>query len=198
MVIYSFLPSLIQMARMKLTARRNVRAPPRRISLPTEFHNDGQNAGYFRRTLQTVLLALGSGEPPLFIKTLRLLRENLYLWCVRLVIYERPTTDRICRFCQVIEAATPRWTFEAVMREAAREGLAILWHEADEQMVHSQFHHLLSRAKEGTEAMILPPGGHGHMGCFTDQVKVTRALVRDLDEAIKEVKLLGEHEEESS
>jgi hypothetical protein len=107
-------------------------------------------------------------------------------------------TDLICRFRQVIEAAALRWTFEAVMREAAREGLAILWHEADEQMVHSQFHHLLSRAKEGTEAMILPAGSHDHMGCFTVQVKVTRALVRDLDEAIKEVKLLGEHEEESS
>jgi hypothetical protein len=36
------------------------------------------------------------------------------------------------------------------------------------------------------------------MGCFTDQVKLIRALVQDLDEAIKEVKLLGEHEEESS
>jgi hypothetical protein len=29
-------------------------------------------------------------------------------------------------------------------------------------------------------------------------VKLTHALVRDLDEAIKEVKLLGEHEEELS
>jgi hypothetical protein len=46
--------------------------------------------------------------------------------------------------------------------------------------------------------MILPAGGHDHMGCFTDQVKLTHALVRDLDEAIREVKLLGEHEEESS
>jgi hypothetical protein len=36
------------------------------------------------------------------------------------------------------------------------------------------------------------------MGCFTNQVKLTRALVRDLDEVIKEVKLLGENEEESS
>jgi hypothetical protein len=36
------------------------------------------------------------------------------------------------------------------------------------------------------------------MGCFTDQVKLTHALVRNLDEAVKEVKLLGEHEEESS
>jgi hypothetical protein len=41
-------------------------------------------------------------------------------------------------------------------------------------------------------------GDHDHIGCFTDQVKLTRALVQDLDEAIKEVKLLGEHEEELS
>jgi hypothetical protein len=46
--------------------------------------------------------------------------------------------------------------------------------------------------------VILPAGGHDRMGCFTDQVKLTHALVRDLYEAIKEVKLLGEHEEESS
>jgi hypothetical protein len=46
------------------------------------------------------------------------------------------------------------------------------------------------------EAEVLPAGDHARIGCFTDQVKLTRALVRDLDEAIKEVKLLGEHEEE--
>jgi hypothetical protein len=84
------------------------------------------------------------------------------------------------------------------MREAAREALVVLCHEADEQMAHSQYCHFLSRAKEGAEAVILPAGGHDHMGCFTDQVKLTRALVRNLDEAVKEVKLLGEHEEESS
>jgi hypothetical protein len=63
------------------------------------------------------------------------------------------------------------------MREAAREALAVLRHEADEQMAHSQYRHFLSRAKEGAEAMILLAGGHNHMGCFTDQVKLTRALV---------------------
>jgi hypothetical protein len=46
--------------------------------------------------------------------------------------------------------------------------------------------------------VILPAGGHDGMGCFTDQVKLTCALVQDLNEAIKEVKLLGEHEEELS
>jgi hypothetical protein len=46
--------------------------------------------------------------------------------------------------------------------------------------------------------VVLPAGDHDRMGCFTDQVKLTRALVRDLDEAVKEVKHLGEHEDESS
>jgi DNA repair exonuclease SbcCD ATPase subunit len=68
----------------------------------------------------------------------------------------------------------------------------------DEQMAHSQYRHFPSQAEEGAEALILPAGGHDRMGCFTDQVKLTRALVQDLDEAVKEVKLLGEHEEESS
>jgi hypothetical protein len=36
------------------------------------------------------------------------------------------------------------------------------------------------------------------MGCFTDQVKLTHALVQNLDGAVKEVKLLGEYEVESS
>jgi predicted nuclease with TOPRIM domain len=45
--------------------------------------------------------------------------------------------------------------------------------------------------------VVLPAGDHNRMGCFTDQVKLTHALIQDLDEAIKEVKLLGEHEEES-
>jgi hypothetical protein len=46
--------------------------------------------------------------------------------------------------------------------------------------------------------VVLPARDHDCMGCFTHQVKLTRAWVRDLDEAIKVVKLLGEHEEESS
>jgi hypothetical protein len=45
---------------------------------------------------------------------------------------------------------------------------------------------------------VMPAGDRDHIGCFTDQVKLTRALVRDLDEAVKEVNLLGEHEDESS
>jgi hypothetical protein len=44
----------------------------------------------------------------------------------------------------------------------------------------------------------MPTGDRDHNGCFVDQVKLTRALVRDLYEAIKEVNLLGEHEEVSS
>jgi hypothetical protein len=46
--------------------------------------------------------------------------------------------------------------------------------------------------------VILPAGDHDHMGWFTDQLKLTHALVQDLNEVVKEVKLLGEHEEELS
>jgi hypothetical protein len=65
-------------------------------------------------------------------------------------------------------------------------------------MIHSQYRHFLSQAVEGAEVVVLPARDHDRMGCFTDHVKLTHALVRDLDEAIKEIKLLGEHEEESS
>jgi hypothetical protein len=123
---------------------------------------------------------------------------KLVLWRVRVVIYERPMTDRIRCICQVVEAPAPRWTFGAGMREAAHGALAILRHEADKQMVHSQYRHFPSQAEEGAKAVILLTGGHDRMGCFIDQVKLTHALVQDLNEAIKEVKLLGEHESESS
>jgi hypothetical protein len=63
------------------------------------------------------ILALGYSEPSLFVGTLRF---------VRVIIYERPTTDHICHIRQVIEASTSRWMFEGGMREAAREALAIL------------------------------------------------------------------------
>jgi hypothetical protein len=162
---------------MKLTTRKHVRTPPHRNVVPTESRSDGQNVGYLPKTLRTVLLALGSSEPPLFIKTPRLLHGNSYLWCVCVVIYERPMTDRIYRICQVVEAPTPRWTFKAGMREATREALVVLRYEANEQMMHLQYHFFLSRFEEGAEAVVLPAGDHDCMGCFSDQVKLTRALV---------------------
>jgi hypothetical protein len=83
------------------------------------------------------------------------------------------------------------------MREVAREALAVLRHEVDERMVQLQYRHFPRQAEEGVKVVVLPAGDHDHMGCFTDQVKLTRALVHDLYKAIKEVKLLGEHEESS-
>jgi hypothetical protein len=94
--------------------------------MPTESHSDGQCAGYYPRTLQTLLLALVYSEPPLFVGTPRLLRGNSYLWCVHMIIYERPMTDHIHHIRHVVEASTPRWTFEGGMREAAQEALALL------------------------------------------------------------------------
>jgi hypothetical protein len=44
----------------------------------------------------------------------------------------------------------------------------------------------------------MPTRDRDHIGCFADQVKLTRALVRDLDRSVTEVDLLAGHEEESS
>jgi hypothetical protein len=134
------------MARVKLTARKHFRIPPHRNVAPMESHSDGQNAGYFSRTLRTVLQALGYSEPPLFVGVPRLLRGNLYLWHVRVIIYERPMIDRIRRICHMVEATTPWWTCEGGMREATREALALLRHEAEEQMQQSQYRHFPSHA----------------------------------------------------
>jgi vacuolar-type H+-ATPase subunit I/STV1 len=46
--------------------------------------------------------------------------------------------------------------------------------------------------------VVMPMRDRDHIRCFADEVKLTRALVRDLDVAVKEVNLLGEPEEESS
>jgi hypothetical protein len=142
-----------------------------------ESHSDGQGVGYFLRTLWTVLLVLGSSEPSLVIRTLSLPHGNSYLWRVRVVIYERPTINRIHHIRQVVEPPAPRWTFEAGMREAAHESLPVPQHEADERMAHSQYCHFPSRAEEGADAVILPTRGRDRMGCFTEQVKLTHALV---------------------
>jgi hypothetical protein len=111
------------MTRAKLTARKHVRAPLCRNVVPTDSHNDGQNARYFPMTLRTMLLTLGYSEPPLFIGVPRLLRGNSYLWRVCVIIYERSTIDHIHRIHHVVEATTPRWTFEGGMREIVREAL---------------------------------------------------------------------------
>jgi hypothetical protein len=161
------------MTRVKLTARKHIHAPPRRNVVPTKSHSDGQNAGYFPGTLWAVLLALGYSEPLLFVGVPRLLHGNSYLWHVRVIIYERPMTNHIHRVYHMVEATTPRWTFEGGMREAAREALALLRHEVEEQMEQSQYCHFPSHAREGDEAVAMPAGDRDHIGCFTDQVKLT-------------------------
>jgi hypothetical protein len=65
-------------------------------------------------------------------------------------------------------------------------------------MEQLQYFDFPSRAREGAEAVVMPAGDRDHIGCFANQVKLTQALVRDLNEAIKEINLLGEHEEDSS
>jgi hypothetical protein len=53
-------------------------------------------------------------------------------------------TGHIRRIRHMVEATTPRWTFEGGLREVAQEALALLRYEAKEQMEQSQYHHFPS------------------------------------------------------
>jgi hypothetical protein len=103
------------------------------------------------------------------------------------VLYEKSTIDRIHRTCQVIEVAAPRMSFEARICDAAHQALAALCHEEDNQMEHSQYRHFPSRAHEGVYTVVLPVGDCDHVGCLSDQVKLTCALNEVLDQAIKNI-----------
>jgi hypothetical protein len=112
--------------------------------MPTDSHNDGRRASYLLRTLQTLHLSLGFDKPTLFVGTPRLFCGNSYLWHVRVIIYERHMTGRICLIRLLIEASTLRSMFEGGMKDDAQEALAILRHEEDDQMEHSQYRHFPS------------------------------------------------------
>jgi HPt (histidine-containing phosphotransfer) domain-containing protein len=46
--------------------------------------------------------------------------------------------------------------------------------------------------------VVLPIEGHDRVGCLPDLVKLTQALTKDLDEAVKEIHQLVNHGEEAS
>jgi septal ring factor EnvC (AmiA/AmiB activator) len=65
-------------------------------------------------------------------------------------------------------------------------------------MEHSQYPHFPSRVCEGVDDVVLPAEDRDCIRCFANQVKLTRALFLDLDEAVKEIQQLGNHGEEAS
>jgi DNA repair ATPase RecN len=107
-------------------------------------------------------------------------------------------TNRIRRIYQVIEVAALRWTFEVRILDAARQALVALHHEEDDQMENSQYRHFISQAYEEVDVVVLPAGGHDHVGCLSDQVKLTRALNEELDQAMKDIHQFSDQEVEVS
>jgi hypothetical protein len=116
----------------KLTARMHVRAPPRQNVVPTESHSNGQRAGYLPKTLQTLLLALGYGKAPLFIRTPRLIHGELI---------------PMARTCgDIREVYDQSYLPHPPGGRGFRTEVDVLRHEEDDQMEHLQYHRFLSHA----------------------------------------------------
>jgi hypothetical protein len=124
----------------KLTIRKH--EPPQCNIVPTESHSDGQHDGFFPRALWALLSSLGFGEPPLFVGTPRLLCGNFsrsYL--------PHPSGGRSFRTEVDVRGRHERCCIEA---------LAILRHEEDDQMEHSQYCHFPSHTRERPEVVVMP------------------------------------------
>jgi hypothetical protein len=185
------------MARGRLTACKHVRMPPPRRERLQESYSDGRHVGYFPRTLGELLRSLGYHAALLYVGMSTLLRGSTFVWNVHVVLYERATTDRIRRTSQIHEATAPRATFEAGIRDAARQALTVLHHKEDDTMDHSQFRHFPSRPYGGSNTVVLPAGHGDPVGCLHEQVCLIRAMDGELDQAMFEVQRLCEQEREA-
>jgi hypothetical protein len=144
MVMYSCLHSIFYMIHGKLTARKHVHVSPRRNQEPSESYSDGQCASYFSRTLRKILRSLGYNEASLFIGTPPLLHRTTYIWNVRVVLYEKATTDHISCTRQVHGVVTPMTTPETGMWDATRQAMVVLCHEEEDPVEHTQCRHFRS------------------------------------------------------
>jgi hypothetical protein len=144
-----------------------------------------------------LLRSPGYDEAPLYIGTLTLFYGSTYIWNVRVVLYEKATTDCICHTHQVHEAATPRAKFEADIWDAACQTFAIFCHEEDDPMEHTQYHHFLSRPHGGSNIVVLPARLNDPVGCLHDQVHLTCTMNEELDQAMFEICCLYEQEREA-
>jgi hypothetical protein len=59
-------------------------------------------------------------------------------------------------------------------------------------MEHSEYCHFASRAHEGVDIVIRPIEDHDYVGCLLDQVRLTRALNEELDQATWEIRQFGD------
>jgi hypothetical protein len=141
-----------------------------------------------------LLRSPGYDEAPLYIGTLTLFYGSTYIWNVRVVLYEKATTDCICHTHQVHEAATPRAKFEADIWDAACQTFAILRHEEDDPMEHTQYRHFLSRPHGGSNLVVLPTRHNDPVGCLHEQVHLTCTMNEELDQAMSEIPCLCEQE----
>ena len=153
------------MARSRLTARKRVLVPPQRIQPGANWasqpviraESNGLHAGYFPLTLKKLLSGLGYHDAPTYFGKRMPLRYHGYIWRVWVETYEQPTSNHTRIVRKTYYASSARATFEDGIRDAAREALARIRYEMDEELDHQQYAHFPMKAHEGSDAYVLHP-----------------------------------------
>ena len=192
------------MARCKITPRKRVVVRPPQIpeginwaiQPVLEAHSSGLHAGYFPKTLWYLLQGLGYHDAPLYIGTRTPLRGRGYMWRVHVILYEKATDDGMRRTRRIHYATAPRATFDAGIRDAARQALAVLRFEMDSSLRVSQFAHFPRRASGSLEVAVLPAASTDTADRLREQVCLTTALDRELTMALDEIEELHARNDE--
>jgi hypothetical protein len=115
---------------------------------------------------------------------------------MHVVLYEKPTTDRICPNCRIHHASTPWATFDAGIWDAAQQALMALRSEKAQTLRGSKFCHFLSKLVGSSEVYVHFNVHDNPSGCLKEQVHLTKAMDHALAEAIQEIEDLHKHYEE--
>ena len=150
------------MARGKLTARKRALVPPPVIPRGVHWaaqpvikaHSSGLHAGYLPNALEYMLRGLGYDDTPIYFGERTPLRHSGYAWRVRVVIFKKPEEEYVSIERATYYAPAPRATFEDGIRDAAREALARIRQEMDEELRHTQYAHLPMKAHEDARTVV--------------------------------------------
>jgi hypothetical protein len=149
-------------------------------------HNNGKNARYFPRTLKWMLSVFGCHDAPFYFGKQTPLQSRGYMWEVHVVLYEKPTTDRICRIHHIHHACAPRATFNAGILDVACQAMMALRSEKAQTLRGSKFCHFPSMALGSSEVHVHSNVHNNPTGRLKEQVRLTKAMNHALAEAIQE------------
>jgi hypothetical protein len=195
------------MARVKQTARKTTggyvpprapatfapnasAGPSRGVTIPKNgskklYHSKGFEAGKAPMILVEMLQRLGYTKAPVY-HGLRQIYPGREEWTVEVCLYGSPEGDDNYEIVGIHKAMAVRASFEAGIRDAARQALARVC-ERHRSALRGTSYDYFPRRERGSRDIKVKATTHEHSGVAREQVLLATTLHEDLDEALDEL-----------